>query len=484
MGSLDPRDEPGEELVRRTARNVTFTASGQVVGKVSTLVWTLLAARQLGPGGFGLFALVLAIAQLVSAVVEWGFDSVLVHQGSRDRSRIPALLTCALVCETLVALPAFVITWFWATGSHGGGAVFGVTLALVLAAQHLEICTDTVRGAAGAMQDLKATSVALVVQRLTTAALASASCVLGFGPRGLGLALLSGAMVGVGATAVAGRRTGLGLGRITRADLMAFERRARTVGVSAIVLMALFRLDVVIVSAFEGDRAVAHYAAAYKLFEAMLFVVFSIRSAVFPVMSASRDAARTGSYFEQGYAAAAVLYVPFAVVCLVEAPGIIRLLYGGEYVDAASSSLRWLALAPLTYGAAYLGSASLQAIGKARHMLPAALTATAANLVGNLLLIPVYGIAAAAAVTTGSYAVQAAVSLFLLRREGCRPQLAASVRVPLVGGLVVAAVMLLCPGPLLLRLAIAGLAHLLVVVVLGDREGERFSLVRSLLRRG
>jgi hypothetical protein len=44
--------------------------------------------------------------------------------------------------------------------------------------------------------------------------------------------------------------------------------------------------------------------------------------------------------------------------------------------------------------------------------------------------------------------------------------------------------MLLCPGPLLLRLAIAGLAHLLVVVVLGDREGERFSLVRSLLRRG
>ena len=482
--ALDPRDEPGEELLRRTARNVTFTATAQIVGKASTLIWTLLAARQLGPAGFGVFALVLAIAQLVSAAAEWGFDSVLVHRGSRDRARIPSLLSSALICETAVALPIFLITWFWATRSHGGGAEFSVTLALVLVAQHLEICTDTVRGAAGALQDLRATSIALVVQRLSTAGLAAAAVLSGHGPEALGAALAGGAAIGVVATSIAARRTGLRLGRVSREQLRDFERRARTVGVSAIVLMALFRLDVVIVSAFEGDRAVAHYAAAYKLFEAMLFVVFSIRSAVFPVMSASRHAGRIGGHFEQGYAAAAVLYVPFAVVCLVKAPQLMEALYGRAYVDPSTSSLRWLAFAPMTYAAAYLASASLQAIGRARLLFPAAVAATVVNVVANLLLIPVFGIAAAAAVTTGSYAVQAGVSLVFLRRAGCAPALLSSARVPLLGGVVVALVLLFVPGPLLLGLAVAAVLYLAIVVVLGDREGERFGLVRTLLRRG
>ena len=480
---MDPRDEPGEELLRRTARNVTFTASAQVIGKASTLVWTLLAARHLGPAGFGVFALVLAIAQLVSAAAEWGFDSVLMHTGSRDRARLPALLSSALICETGVALPVFLITWFWATGSHGGGAAFSVTLALVLVAQHLEICTDTVRGAAGAMQDLSATSVALVIQRLSTAALAAAAVLSGHGPRALGAALACGAIIGAIATAVAARRTGLRLARVSLDDLRGFERRARTVGVSAIVLMALFRLDVVIVSAFKGDRAVAQYAAAYKLFEAMLFVVFSVRSAVFPVMSASRDARRTARYFEQGYAAGAVLYVPFAVVCLVEAPDVIRALYGSAYVGPSASSLRWLALAPMTYAAAYLGSAALQAIGRARYLFPAAVAATVVNVVANLLLIPVFGIAAAAAVTTASYAVQAGVSLVFLRQAGCTPALLSSIRLPVLGGVVVVATLLLVPGPLAVRVGVAAVVYLLVVIVLGDREDDRFALVRSLLRR-
>jgi O-antigen/teichoic acid export membrane protein len=69
---LDARGRP-------PAVNAALAALADVVGKVSTLAWTVVAARLLTQEQFGAFNLALALALIASAVAEGGYDPVLVR---------------------------------------------------------------------------------------------------------------------------------------------------------------------------------------------------------------------------------------------------------------------------------------------------------------------------------------------------------------------------------------------------------------------
>src|SRR5690348_11207308 len=97
--------ERGRE--RRVGVNVAASALGQLLGKVSTLVWTVVAVRELSPASFGVFFYTYALAGLASAVSEWGFDPVLIERASRDPACIDDEYTRAQACQTLLAVPAF-----------------------------------------------------------------------------------------------------------------------------------------------------------------------------------------------------------------------------------------------------------------------------------------------------------------------------------------------------------------------------------------
>src|SRR4051794_33783983 len=94
---------------RRTAANALVSAVAQVLGKVATLAWTLVATRQLTQQDFGAFSYILAIALLLSAIAEWGFDPVLVRRGSGRPERLPDLLSQTVACELAVGIPLFVV---------------------------------------------------------------------------------------------------------------------------------------------------------------------------------------------------------------------------------------------------------------------------------------------------------------------------------------------------------------------------------------
>src|SRR5947209_7110521 len=61
-----------------------------------------------------------------------------------------------------------------------------------------------------------------------------------------------------------------------RDGLRTFGRGTAAFGVSALVLAALSRFDVVLLEAMKGAKAVASYTAAYRLFETVLFVTFAV----------------------------------------------------------------------------------------------------------------------------------------------------------------------------------------------------------------
>ncbi len=442
------RDRPeAGALTHRAARDTAIRAVADVLGKVATLAWTVAAVRVLTQDDFGALSYALSVMLLVTALPTWGFDTGVSYEGSRSPEQLSALYTRNLVWKTLLGIPTLVVA----------GVVVGVArptghtvlvLVLVLAAGLPEIFSSTSRAAATARSDPRGVSGALVGQRFLTAVAVALALALGTGVVGVSVAFAGATTVGWVLHVRATRRLDVRFERsaVTVQGLRDLWSTTAVVGASSIVLMVLFRADMVFLGLLAGDQAVAQYAVAYRLLETVLFVTFAINQTVVPIMSASTGGERARKALEQAVALAGLLYVPFGVVVLTEGHRILALLFGDDYGDSSASSLAWLAPAPLLFAICFFAASLLTSRERYLPALVAAVVAVVVNIVANLVLIPRFESAGAAASTSLSYAVYLVALLIGVRYAGQT----VSVLRPLVVGL-------LASGPLAVLLVVVNL---------------------------
>jgi O-antigen/teichoic acid export membrane protein len=297
---------------------------------------------------------------------------------------------------------------------------------------------------------------------------------------------LVGTVAGWGAHVVAVRRLDLRLPvrALRGADLGGAVRGTFLVGLSSLVLMLLFRLDVLILGHLDGPDEVAVYSVAYRLLETVLFVTYAINYAVLPIMSGSADRALRRLGYERALAVAAFVYLPFAVVCVVEGRAVLDLLFGASYGDAAAPVLAWLAPAPLFVAAATFATSVLLTLERSWELLVGSVGALAINVVLNLVLIPPYGATGAAAATAVSYVVQAAVLLGGLHRIGERLPLASPLACAAGASVPLALLLEVSPLPLLVELVLGAAVYAGAWLLLVRRFApEQQQVVRALLSR-
>lgn len=468
----------------RAAANVVASAAAQLAGKVLTLAWMVVAARQLTQAQFGEFNFTLSLALIVSAFAEWGFDPALVRLASRSPADRNRFYTEAFVYETAAGILLFGAVLSATLPSRTGPGV-KVATGLVFAAVFIDVWSDMARSVGASAQRQGRTSAALVVQRLVTAGLVLPLLLSGAGIAGLAAGLLGGSVVGWVANVVAMRTFGVRLrwDLLRLPSLREFGKVALPIGVSSMILVTLARVDTVLIELLKGNRDVAAYSAAYRLFETTLFVTFAVSSATFPMMSAAGDERdRVREVARSAVAATMVLLAPFAAVSLVDAVPVLRLFYGDSYAHQSAGALRWLALGPLTYSLAYVGGTALIALASNRGLLLASSAAAITNVAVNLAVIPHFAGTGAAAVTTLSYAVEAVVAMVLLRRQIGGLRLATVAPEAIVAALGMAALLWLMPAPLLVEVPVAAAFYVVVWAALARwRRPDQLRLVLSLL---
>ena len=468
---------------RLVAKNAAVRAAADLIGKVATLAWTVIAVRALTQQDFGAFSYALALMLLVSSFPAWGFDPVLIRRGSVAPDLLTRLHTEAIAWQTLLAVPVFVLVGLLATASRPSAEATAV-LAIVLLAGVPELWSDTARAAASARQEPAGVAVALILQRLTTAVFIVGAVWGGLGVLGAACGFLAGTLVGWTAHVAALRRMDIHvrLSALSWPGMREMLREARLLGLSAVVLVVLFRVDAVLLEAFKGDEAVATYAVAYRLLETVLFVAWAIRQAVLPVMSTSSTGVRVRVGYERGMAAAAFVYLPFAAVCLIEAEQVLDLLFGSMYAAESAPMLRWLALAPMVFTGAFLGFSVLVASKRSGVLLAAALVSTAVNIVLNLLLIPPLSGVGAAIATTVSYGVLVGIVLATIRGTVGRIRVLRPLAEAAVASALFAGLLLVMHLPLVFELAIGAVGYLGAWVILVRQFApEQLGVLRSLV---
>jgi O-antigen/teichoic acid export membrane protein len=434
--AFDPRGGDTIEVFadqRSEGTNAAVMSVAEFMGKVATLGYTLIAARVLTQNDFGAFAFALAFAGLLQAVPSWGFDQVLLQQASRTPERAGAFLGNTIVLRFGIAIPLFVIAGGLSCLSRPS-ATSAAALILVLLAAGGDLYGDAIRSVAAARHNQVGVAVALVVQRVMTCVLAAALLIFDAGLFGVAFGYFVGSMIGVVATWIALRRIKVRteLRAVNRHTLSEVWKLSWALGINVVAGYILFRFDAVMLGWIAGDRAVASYSVAYRIFETSLVFSWTVGRSILPTISADPVRAVIRRGLSSAIGTITFIYAPIAAFMIVDGPALVGLVFGHRYVNESSAAVRWLALGPLVFALAQNVGYALVALGRTRALLFAGLAATGVNVIANLFVIPRYGGAGAAAATVGAYIVELSIVRTLLAREGWAPKLLPLVAAPVL----------------------------------------------------
>lgn len=456
---------------RGMARAVVALSIGEVLGKVASLLTFLLIARALGVASFGLFSFGLSLGVLLAAGCSLGLDDRLVQLSGREPERLHPLLAALLMLRFGlggVVLGLVVLVMLLRSGPISWTVVALVGVGIV------DTITDAFRAAAASRESQEGPALVLVMQRFIALTAVGALLLAGGGVLTVSLAYLGASCAGAIAMSVVARRAGSRprWSAVSRADLMDHLRAVPVNGANELASMALFRIDTLLLAALAGVVAVGHYNAAYRLLETVLFVSWSLARVLSPSFASTTiDMKSFATTIRTGYALIAALYLPYCAVLLVRGDQLVSLLFGPDF--AQSHVVAWLAVTPLLFGLAHLSGSALLARRPDPIVLVASVAALLTNIVLNLVLIPRWGAAGAAAATSGSYLVQMGVNYKGLQRRVPGAKIDRSVLVAAGCAVLMGAIMLI-PSPLLVSIPVGALVY----VVAWDRASRRFDPTR------
>jgi O-antigen/teichoic acid export membrane protein len=403
------------EAARRVARNMGSPFAAQLLGKVLGIGYFMLQARLLSQDALGQYTNATVIWLYASTIADWGLGTWLTREiaarrGAPDsaeaaRAIFAETLAVRLGLAALAFLPALLIALpgpardTLRVNDAGATAVLLLGLSLLPGA-----FSSAVTALYNANERLALPAAVQFVTSLINTGLGIAALILGFGPAGLaGAALLTTA-------ATAGV-----FYRLLRRDFFppalawdsAAARRMLTAAfplmLNGLLIILFFRFDQPIIQTFRGPGDVAIYEAAYKVINFTQIITPSVVLALFPAMAraALHDRAALTRQYRGAVKFLLLLAAPLVVGTIALAPALITIITLGKpgYLPASGWALAILiGYLPFSFinGVTQYVLIALHRQGR----LTWAIGATALfNIAANLLVVPVWGIYGAAAVT-------------------------------------------------------------------------------------
>jgi O-antigen/teichoic acid export membrane protein len=505
MRSVKPADEvAGATLPQeRVSRGASYALIAQMVGAVLTAVLTIFLGRQLSEDQYGYFTFalsVIAIAILLSDLgVTASTDRFLAEHRDRPEAAA-AVFRTALRLKLQIAVPASLLLIVVAGPLCDAFSISQATWPLRAAAIAVfgQSLYSLFLGAFISLGKIRY-NVVLATTESVFEALATVALVLA-GAAATGAAF--GRAIGYGAGLivalfVASRTIGsLRSGRLRRERDLISPRQILSYAGPLLVVEAAFRVfssvDVLLIAALVGGSAkVAAFGLAMRLTIFLEYPSAAVTSAVAPRLATRSQGEHPDlPLLTESMRYLTMLQMLFTVPLIVWPEGIVHLIFGDKYTEAAAV-LR--ALAPYVFisGLAQLATLSVNYLGQAKRRVPLAVVMLAVNVLVDVVLLPRIGIVGGAIGTSVAYAIWVPAHILILRRRvGLRlaPLLATTGRVLLAGGAMLAMLALLGTGQvgvvtMLIGALLGPAVYIGALFALGELTGGDLAVARRVLIR-
>ena len=417
-------------LGSRALRNTVLVLAAKIVARLIALVTVLAIINHLPPAPYGRFTTLVNYTAIISVVLDLGFNVLYVREGARNPTDIQRYLRNVMSLRALMAVLSLVLLAI-TLSLAGLSDLIAPGFVLMVLTSYSTLLRNTLY----AVQRLGFEAVAVVLESLVLLALV----VYGIKTnRGVTYFLWAYAAqyafsCAYFAAVIAWKKIAVIGWRFELPLLKTWFWQGLPFALTFVLTVLYFRIDQPIVYALRSPTEAGWYGAAYKPFEALLFIPMTFLSVVFPVLSVYHRDRRDQMLdaVSRFYKALLVIGWPMSVGIFMLAQPLNRLL---RLYDNSEPALQILALG-LALGFvnnAFIGA--LSAADRQSSFTWAAGWSLVANLALNFALIPTYGYQGASWATVITEVVLLAVGWYLTRRHiGAVPVLALSWRTILAG---------------------------------------------------
>lgn len=244
------------------------------------------------------------------------------------------------------------------------------------------------------------------------------------------------------------------------------------------------RIDVVLITALKGYVETGFYTAAYKIFDLLGFFPSVVSFTLFPFFTglmAKKAIAEVKVNLEKYLRLMIAAALPLAVGGMLLSARLISLVAGPGY-EAAAPVLAILIWAPaILFIYIPVNSIVISQLTKKALMVTGANVVV--NVVGNLLLIPHFGIKAAAAMTVFSEAIQGIFYFYFVHKNITSFDFLSIFFKPLFSAAFMGAVLWpIRDNTLVVTLPIGATVYLLMLIITGFAGKEDLVILRSLIK--
>ena len=431
--------------------NIAITA----VGFLSTFYF----AHVLGPSVLGAYFLFLAYFGIFNLIADGGFGGATAKRMSEGKDKeefysASASLRLVLLVLSLVLL--FVIRPYLV--DLDSSDLFGWLVIALIVNLPFGIAAggNYGLGKAGVVQGSN------LVNNLTRIVLQVIFVFLGFQIAGLA----GGFIAGLGAGFLFNYRyLEVHFCRFTRVHLKSLFTFSFWIFLAASGFLILTTADVILIGYYLGNAEVGVYRVALQLASLGVFVALALENILFPRFSRwdeERNHAVIATSLSKAYTYSLVLAVPFCVGGWLLADKLLYYLYGEAFT---SGTLALMVLFPLyvIYVFQVLQTMTLNALNRPKDSFWITSIIVLVNIVLNILMIPVLGIAGAALATFISILISTILGYLVMRKY-------ISVKIeknPLLHILTAVAVMAMVIGGLRLVVPVVNLGYLFGLVIIG-----------------
>lgn len=399
-------------------RNTAWLTGATIGQKMIAFLYFTVIARTIGDAAIGAYALALALTTSIGVLDDLGMTSVLIREIAKEPKRagewlrevfgwkvvtMPITVVLAVIAPRLLGFSeeATVLTW--------------VATVVMLA----DTISVTFYGVLRGLRTLAAEGVGMFVGQAVTTALGAV--VLLSGQRELFwliIALIAGSSWNV---LWSGWHVARRLGwRVLVPQLRlrgAWPRLGSMFFLAGLLIKVSSYTDSLIINSSLGQGAVGDYNAAYKLTYAFQFLPMAFVGALYPAMSAAaQNVQELRRILLQAFRYVSLLAFPIVFGIFTLAPQIIGMFYGEDFKEAVPVLQTLIFVLPFIFLDFPLGSL-LNATHRPQVKTGILAVATVVNVVGNLTLIPLFGIWGAAVAGLSSFATMMVLGYVAVARQ-------------------------------------------------------------------
>lgn len=471
----------------RVGLNAAFLILSRVVGLAMAMVQSGLIFRALSLEDQGQFGAALGFASFFTVFATLGIQRLLVREIARDATHAWDQVWTSLVLTGTLSSLCLALIWVFQSGDALQSAAFwaGMSVVFVWALHQPFESMLVAREKMGLIAVMnigvgavKVLLVFLLLGRSGPASAAQAHAILALA-NGLGLLLVA---------AVAVRVCGWQRPHLKPRAALAQARECIPFTVAMLCSWVYFKSDIVLLEWLRGEGDAGIYAPPQRLMEPLLMVASLWGTAVFPALCrlTHTDTTQLQQLKATSVRLAVVLACPMALGLAVLARPVMFLLTGADpALDQYTFVLQLLCLVVPAFYFNSIGQELLYAARRNWFVVSSLAVAAMVSVVGNLVLIPRFGVVGLAGVAV---AANFAVSIMLglgLRRELTEAQLGAlALRTLLACVVMGGAAWFVASWSLALAIVAGVVVYAAMHGVMGTLNALERDMVRHALRRG